>query len=155
MSPLVLILGQSFAHVAALASLLSVCALLQVTEYWRIVSLAPAIVTAHYSNEYRKHLTGQSGNQVGMVSLSEQLVIYKLLHLIAALAPSSNLVFINEVNLGGGMSIKELLIMVATLAGCNFNVFNIVSALFESSDFMYALNSLIPLAAFFLMLHMG
>jgi hypothetical protein len=60
---------------------------------WNIVSLAPAIMTAHFSIEYRSHFTHLHATSVGFIGATEQLLIIQVFFLIAYLAPDSNDVY--------------------------------------------------------------
>jgi len=134
--------------------MVSLCALLKVGDnMWMTLSLAPAVLSAHFSIEFRAHFTGIYATSVGVVGATEQLVIVMLIHLIAALSWDSNDVFETTLSLGDYTpTITELLLMFGSMAGLNFNFHNIVTAIFEGKEPTHALLSVLPFAAFFAML---
>ena len=57
---------------------------------WRILLIAPGVMSAHYSIEYRTHFTNFHSTVVGAIGATEQLLFVQIATLVCYFAPSSN-----------------------------------------------------------------
>lgn len=71
-SPLGQLLDHNLDQISLMCSMLSICALLKVGDnVWKVLSLTPAVLSVHFSIEFRAHFTGLHVTSVGMIGATE------------------------------------------------------------------------------------
>jgi phosphatidylglycerophosphate synthase len=90
-TPLGRLLDHSVDQIVYLCTMLSLCSMLKVkNDVIRVISLAPAIMSPHFSVEFRTYFTGYRCKQVGIVGSTDLVLITQTLYLLVLFSPDSN-----------------------------------------------------------------
>jgi len=82
--------------------MVSVLAMMQTgPNIWLILAFTPGVMSMHYSVEYRTHFTNFHQLVVGFLGSTEQLCIVISITMVGYFSPSSNAIYLSEVELPG------------------------------------------------------
>lgn len=156
-SPLGQLLDHNLDQITFTVIMVSACSVLQVGHnIYEILLITPAVMSAHYSIEYRTHFSGVHYTVVGFIGATEQLLIIMAVMIAAAVSPNTNDFVQNKVTIMDyEMSIRQIIIAFVFISGYHWSGENIVRGFLEARDKIYALKALIPYLEFFIMMYVS
>lgn len=157
-SPLGQLLDHNLDQISFTIIMCLVCALLQLNDdIWRILSITPGVMSAHYSIEYRSHFTGFHATVVGAIGATEQLCIIMGVILFLGTHEKTNDCIWTEYTwfediFPFKITLRELIIFGSAISGIQWTTENFVRGWWNAPNKAHATLCLIPYVQFFAMM---